>query len=102
MAIEPKTPRKRAVKKVSSKEVSAAPESDAADLKKATRKKSVPVPVFQAAPIKPVAASKARKKTDDGETASDASKKDGVTNKSVAAHDDGEDRGNRNKRRRRG
>jgi ribonuclease E len=102
MAIEPKTPRKRAVKKVSSKEVSAAPESDAADLKKATRKKSVPVPVFQAAPIKPAAASKARKKTDDADTASDASKKDGVTNKAVAAHDDSEDRGNRNKRRRRG
>ena len=39
MAIEPKTPRKRAVKKVNSKEVSAAPESDSADLKKAARKK---------------------------------------------------------------
>jgi ribonuclease E len=102
MAIEPKTPRKRAVKKVSSKEVSAAPESDAADLKKATRKKSVPVPVFQAAPIKPAAASKARKKTDDGDTATDTSKKDGVTNRAVAAHDESEDRGNRNKRRRRG
>ncbi|MTA86869.1 MAG: hypothetical protein F2553_02695, partial [Actinobacteria bacterium] len=65
MAIEPKTPRKRAVKKVSSKEVSAAPVGDAEEVKKTTRKKSVPVPVFQAAPIKPAAASKARKKTDD-------------------------------------
>ena len=102
MAIEPKTPRKRAVKKVNSKEVSAAPESDAADLKKAARKKSVPVPVFQAAPIKPAAASKARKKTDDGDNSSDASKKESVTNKPVAAQDDSEDRGNRNKRRRRG
>ena len=102
MAIEPKTPRKRAVKKVNSKEVSAAPESDSADLKKAARKKSVPVPVFQAAPIKPAAASKARKKTDDGDNSSDASKKEGVTNKPVAAQDDSEDRGNRNKRRRRG
>ena len=102
MAIEPKTPRKRAVKKVNSKEVSAAPESDSADLKKAARKKSVPVPVFQAAPIKPAAASKARKKTDDGDNSSDVSKKESVTNKPVVAQDDSEDRGNRNKRRRRG
>jgi ribonuclease E len=102
MAIEPKTPRKRAVKKVSSKEVSAAPVGDAEEVKKTTRKKSVPVPVFQAAPIKPAAASKARKKTDDAESNSESSKKESVTNKAVAAHDDSEDRGNRNKRRRRG
>ncbi len=102
MAIEPKTPRKRAVKKVSSKEVSAAPDGDAGEAKKTARKKSVPVPVFQAAPIKPAAASKARKKTDDGESSSESSKKESVTNKSAAAHDESEDRGNRNKRRRRG
>ena len=102
MAIEPKTPRKRAVKKVSSKEVSAAPVGDAEEVKKTTRKKSVPVPVFQAAPIKPAAASKARKKTDAAESNSESSKKESVTNKAVAAHDDSEDRGNRNKRRRRG
>ena len=102
MAIEPKTPRKRAVKKVSSKEVSAAPDGDAGEAKKTARKKSVPVPVFQAAPVKPAAASKARKKTDDGESSSESSKKESVTNKSAAAHDESEDRGNRNKRRRRG
>ena len=54
MAIEPKTPRKRAVKKASAKaELS---EVIIEEPKKSVRKKAaVPVPVFQAAPEKPVA-----------------------------------------------
>jgi len=102
MAIEPKTPRKRAVKKVSAKEVSAAVDSDSADTKKTPRKKSVPVPVFQAAPATPAVSSKARKKSDDGENKTDALKKDNSTTRSATTTDDSEDRGNRNKRRRRG
>jgi len=102
MAIEPKTPRKRAVKKVSAKEVSSAVDSDSADTKKTPRKKSVPVPVFQAAPATPAVSSKARKKSDDGENKTDALKKDNSTTRSATTTDDSEDRGNRNKRRRRG
>jgi ribonuclease E len=111
MAIEPKTPRKRAVKKASAK--ADAPvihtekkESGVTEEKKTTRKKAaaIPVPIFQAAPEKPAAkketVSKPAKKT--------AAKKDGAepkesTEKVVAAEtSDSEERGNRNRRRRRG
>ena len=52
MAIEPKTPRKRAVKKTSSKKSEVVESSDAAEIKSASKKKSasIPVPMFQAAP----------------------------------------------------
>ena len=54
MAIEPKTPRKRAVKKASAK--ASVTEVTTEEPKKAARKKpAIPVPVFQAAPDKPVA-----------------------------------------------
>jgi ribonuclease E len=55
MAIEPKTPRKRAVKKASAK--ADAPVIDVTEEKKTTRKKAaaIPVPIFQAAPEKPAA-----------------------------------------------
>ena len=111
MAIEPKTPRKRAVKKASAK--ADAPvihtekkESGVTEEKKTTRKKAaaIPVPIFQAAPEKPAAkketVSKPAKKT--------AAKKDSAepkeaTEKVVAAEtSDSEERGNRNRRRRRG
>ena len=55
MAIEPKTPRKRAVKKASTKvEI---PVVDVPEEKKTTRKKAaaIPVAIFQAAPEKPAA-----------------------------------------------
>ena len=56
MAIEPKTPRKRAVKKTSAKAEAKTTEVTTEEPKKATRKKAaIPVPVFQAAPDKPVA-----------------------------------------------
>jgi ribonuclease E len=104
MAIEPKTPRKRAVKKASAKVE--APAVEAAEEKKTTRKKAaaVPVPIFQAAPEKPaakkeVSESKPRKKV--------AAKKEAVEveEKPAAAEgatSDSEERANRNRRRRRG
>jgi ribonuclease E len=106
MAIEPKTPRKRAVKKASAK--ADAPVIDVTEEKKTTRKKAaaIPVPIFQAAPEKPAAkketASKSAKKA--------AAKKDSAEPKEVAEKtaptesgaSDSEERGNRNRRRRRG
>ncbi len=52
MAIEPKTPRKRAAKKASSKKSDAVENSEASETKSATKKKSasIPVPMFQSAP----------------------------------------------------
>jgi ribonuclease E len=93
MAIEPKTPRKRAVKKASAKESVAQVTTE--EPKKATRKKAaVPVPVFQAAPEKPVAKS-LRKKTESASA---------PAAEAPAGHSDGEggDRPDRNRRRRRG
>ena len=104
MAIEPKTPRKRAVKKASAK--ADAPVTEVTEEKKTTRKKAaaIPVPIFQAAPEKPAAKkessdSKPRKKV--------AAKKEttAVEEKPAAADSaagDSEERGNRNRRRRRG
>jgi ribonuclease E len=106
MAIEPKTPRKRAVKKVSAK--ADAPVTEVTEEKKTTRKKAaaIPVPIFQAAPEKPAAkkesASKPVKKA--------AAKKESaepkeVTEKAATTEggaSDSEERGNRNRRRRRG
>jgi ribonuclease E len=104
MAIEPKTPRKRAVKKASAK--ADAPVTEVAEEKKTTRKKAaaVPVPIFQAAPEKPaakkeVAAQKPAKKA--------AAKKDGAQAEEKpetveVSPSDSEERSNRNRRRRRG
>ena len=105
MAIEPKTPRKRAVKKASAKAEAAVTEvPKVAEEKKTTRKKAaaIPVPIFQAAPEKPAAKkaaaeSKLRKKA--------AAQKDEVVEKPAAVEGEGsdsEDRGGRNRRRRRG
>jgi ribonuclease E len=104
MAIEPKTPRKRAVKKASAK--ADAPVTEVTEEKKTTRKKAaaIPVPIFQAAPEKPAA----KKETVSKPAKKAAAKKDSVepkeaTEKVVAAEtSDSEERGNRNRRRRRG
>jgi len=97
MAIEPKTPRKRAVKKASAK-------AEVTEIvlevpKKAVRKKaaSVPVPVFQSAPEKP-AAKTVRKKA----AVAEASTSEPVKSDVAASTEDSEDRANRNRRRRRG
>jgi ribonuclease E len=97
MAIEPKTPRKRAVKKASAKaEVT---EIVLEEPKKAVRKKaaSVPVPVFQSAPEKPVAKA-VRKKA----VVAEAPTSEPVKSDAAASTEDSEDRANRNRRRRRG
>lgn len=89
MAIEPKTPRKRAVKKASAK--ASVTEVTTQEPKKATRKKAaIPVPVFQAAPDKPVA--KATRKKVEVKEAPQAD----------APAAEGADRPDRNRRRRRG
>ncbi|MBU3735141.1 MAG: S1 RNA-binding domain-containing protein, partial [Candidatus Planktophila sp.] len=113
MAIEPKTPRKRAVKKASAKadaavtEVNAGKnESGVAEEKKTTRKKAaaIPVPIFQAAPEKPaakkeVAESKPRKKAAAKKVSAEVEEKPATTESTPS---DSEERGNRNRRRRRG
>jgi ribonuclease E len=106
MAIEPKTPRKRAVKKASAK--ADAPVIDVTEEKKTTRKKAaaIPVPIFQAAPEKPAA----KKETASKPAKKAAGKKDSAEPKEVAEKtapteagaSDSEERGNRNRRRRRG
>ena len=104
MAIEPKTPRKRAVKKASAK--ADAPVTEVTEEKKTTRKKAaaIPVPIFQAAPEKPAA----KKETASKPAKKAAAKKDSAepneaTERVVAAETtDSEERGNRNRRRRRG
>jgi ribonuclease E len=106
MAIEPKTPRKRAVKKASAK--ADAPVTEVTEEKKTTRKKAaaIPVPIFQAAPEKPAA----KKETVSKPAKKAAAKKDSAEPKEVAEKtatteggaSDSEERGNRNRRRRRG
>jgi ribonuclease E len=105
MAIEPKTPRKRAVKKVSAK--TETPVTEVTEEKKTTRKKTaaIPVPIFQAAPEKPAAKkeateSKPRKKAAAKSDAPDVSEKAAGAADSEAS--DSEDRSSRNRRRRRG
>ena len=106
MAIEPKTPRKRAVKKASAK--ADAPVTEVTEEKKTTRKKAaaIPVPIFQAAPEKPAAkketatkpAKKAVAKKESAEP-KEATEKAATTEGGAS---DSEERGNRNRRRRRG
>jgi ribonuclease E len=104
MAIEPKTPRKRAVKKASAKVE--APTVEVVEEKKTTRKKAaaVPVPIFQAAPEKPaakkeVSESKPRKKVAAKKEVAEVEEKPAATE---AASSESEERANRNRRRRRG
>ena len=106
MAIEPKTPRKRAVKKASAK--ADAPVTEVTEEKKTTRKKAaaIPVPIFQAAPEKPAA----KKETASKPAKKAAAKKESAEPKEAAEKvatteggaSDSEERGNRNRRRRRG
>ncbi len=105
MAIEPKTPRKRAVKKASAKAEAAVTEvPQVAEEKKTTRKKAaaIPVPIFQAAPEKPAAKKEA---TENKPRKKVAAQKDEVVEKPAAVEGEGsdsEERGGRNRRRRRG
>ena len=109
MAIEPKSPRKRAVKKVSKKKSLAADtsteivDSPAVEISEPKSKKkapAIPVPIFQAAPEEkaPKASRKsaAKAKTEESEPASTVASDGG------AAGDEEDSRGGRNRRRRRG
>ena len=99
MAIEPKTPRKRAVKKAAATAEAKTTEVVSDEVKKPARKKAaaIPVPIFQAAPDKPVAKA-SRKKLAEAPTAEPAKSEAPAK----AGPDDAEDRANRNRRRRRG
>ena len=108
MAIEPKTPRKRAVKKTKASEFVtqevdtsnvAGGEVAALEAKKPVRKKAaaVPVPIFQAAPDEPIA--KAPRKKVQVDPVVESIKPEVASN---TGPDDAEDRANRNRRRRRG
>ncbi|CAN2209877.1 CafA Ribonucleases G and E [Candidatus Nanopelagicaceae bacterium] len=116
MAIEPKTPRKRAVKKSSKKSLSGTAESAVTDVPiviespeaaapKTRKKAAVPVPLFQA-PTPEKAPAKARKATAKPakevveKDAPAAESKDSESNDSPAS--DSESRSSRNRRRRRG
>jgi Rne/Rng family ribonuclease len=120
MAIEPKSPRKRAAKKSSKKslksndsatadivETPAASEETAPVKAKSGAKKAaaVPVPVFQAAPADAVAPSRSSKssakKSSKAEKSEKSDESEEVSSPS-ADQDDSEGRGNRNRRRRRG
>ena len=103
MAIEPKTPRKRAVKKVKASKVEKSDvtgvEISAIEARKPVRKKAVavPVPIFQAAPDEPIAKTP-RKKAPLNQVVEVVKPEVGST----TGPDDAEDRANRNRRRRRG
>jgi ribonuclease E len=109
MAIEPKTPRKRAVKKASATAKASVelPVTEVTEEKKTPRKKAaaIPVAIFQAAPEKPaakkeVADIKPRKKAAAKKETTEASEKPAVSADSESG--DSEERANRNRRRRRG
>ncbi len=99
MAIEPKTPRKRAVKKASAKAEASVTEVTSDEVKKPVRKKAaaVPVPIFQAAPDEPIAKT-ARKKV----AAAPQAQVEKSEAPAAAASENSEDQENRNRRRRRG
>ena len=93
MAIEPKSPRKRAAKKTAVKDSSVEVETTSETTTKSRKKAAaVPVPVFQAAPVEKVA--KAPRKS--------AAKKEEAPAADVAESEDSDSRGGRNRRRRRG
>jgi ribonuclease E len=108
MAIEPKSPRKRAVKKVSKKkslaaekstEIVDAPVAEAVEGKSKKKSPAIPVPIFQAATTEkvPKVARKSAAKKETSETPSASSAPE-----SAATADDEDSRGGRNRRRRRG
>jgi ribonuclease E len=99
MAIEPKTPRKRAVKKASAKAEATVTEVTSDEVKKPARKKTaaVPVPIFQAAPDEPIAKT-ARKKV----AAAPKAQMEKSEAPAAASSENSEDQETRNRRRRRG
>ena len=119
MAIEPKTPRKRAVKKSSKKSLSGTATSEVTDVPmtveapaeaapKTRKKAAVPVPVFQA-PVADKAPARARKASakpakdvEDKEINASVASSDSDSSESDSNEKDSESRSSRNRRRRRG
>jgi ribonuclease E len=111
MAIEPKSPRKRAVKKVSKKKsaeqgaaVDTTPEVEVVETKSKKKAPSIPVPIFQAAPAEKAPKAAAKKSAKKVEPVSEKEEKV-ETSSSTSDSADSEDsdaRGGRNRRRRRG
>ena len=111
MAIEPKSPRKRAVKKSKSKETTSEVAIDATSPEESapkTRKKAaaIPVPIFQAAPVDAVAPKRAKKgavKSEPKSTNKDSKESEGSEESTTSTDsEDSDSRGGRNRRRRRG
>ena len=114
MAIEPKSPRKRAVKKVGKKksvpgenspDVIAAPVVEVTEAKSKKKAPSIPVPIFQAAPEEkapksaPKSAKKSVPKVEATQAAAESKSEDSEGSDSS---DDSDSRTGRNRRRRRG
>ncbi len=114
MAIEPKSPRKRAVKKVGKKksvpgenlpDVIAAPVDEVTEAKSKKKAPSIPVPIFQAAPEEkapksaPKSAKKSVPKVETTEASAESKSEDSEGSDSS---DDSDSRTGRNRRRRRG
>ena len=111
MAIEPKSPRKRAVKKTSKKksaevsaDVEATPAVEAVESKSKKKAPSIPVPIFQAAPVEkaPKAVAKKNAKRVEAESGSDEKVSTSAATSDSADAEDSDGRGGRNRRRRRG
>jgi ribonuclease E len=111
MAIEPKSPRKRAVKKISKKksaeqsaDVEATPVAEAVESKSKKKAPSIPVPIFQAAPVEkaPKAVAKKSAKKVEAESGSDEKVSTSAAAPDSADAEDSDGRGGRNRRRRRG
>ena len=111
MAIEPKSPRKRAVKKTSKKkpaeqsaDVEATPVTEAVESKSKKKAPSIPVPIFQAAPVEkaPKAVAKKSAKKVEAESGSNEKVSTSAAAPDSADAEDSDGRGGRNRRRRRG
>jgi ribonuclease E len=110
MAIEPKSPRKRAVKKVSKKKVAeqeasvdTTPAVEATEAKSKKKAPSIPVPIFQAAPAEKAPKAAAKKSAKKVEAVETEEKVDSSsTGTDSADSEDSDARGGRNRRRRRG
>ena len=110
MAIEPKSPRKRAVKKVSKKKaaeleasVETTPAVEAVESKSKKNAPSIPVPIFQAAPVEKAPKAAAKKSPKKAEPESEVEEKASSSAPLDSADSEDSDlRGGRSRRRRRG
>ncbi len=111
MAIEPKSPRKRAVKKASKKKsaeveasVDTTPAVEATETKSKKKAPLIPVPIFQAAPEEKAPKAATKKSAKKTEAVSETEEKVSASSagNDSADSEDSDSRGGRNRRRRRG